>query len=382
MIDSVVALNLAFFVNAAILILAASAFYKNGHFNVTEIEQAYKFLAPLLGSHLAPILFAVALIAAGQSSTITGTLAGQIVMEGHINLRIRPWLRRLITRSLAIIPAVLVILLLGESYTGKLLVFSQVVLSLQLGFAVVPLIHFVSSKEKMGIFAIKKPTLILSWLIAAVILILNIKLVIDEIHGWFLTVSNPGLLWITVVPIVSFFGMVMLFITFGPLFVKRRQKMALVPHEVIPLKLELKPEFKRIALALDFTHSDGDVINYGISTGRTEAEYLLIHVVESAGTFVFGSEIQDLETQQDTAHLEGYAEELREQGYRVEILVGFGSPKHEIPKLVTTFNADLLVMGAHGHNQIKKIIFGQTVNFVRRQLRIPVLVVRHRAVKR
>ncbi|HUW04990.1 MAG TPA: Nramp family divalent metal transporter [Williamwhitmania sp.] len=381
-IDSIVALNLAFFVNAAILILAASAFYKNGHFDVTEIEQAYKFLAPILGSHLAPILFAVALIAAGQSSTITGTLAGQIVMEGHINLRIRPWLRRIITRSLAIIPAVLVIVLMGESYTGKLLVFSQVVLSLQLGFAVVPLIHFVSSKEKMGTFAIRRYVVIVSWLIALIILSLNIKLVFDEIHGWLLTSSIPLLIWLTVVPIVSFFGLVMLFITFGPLFVKRRQKMALIPHEVIPLKLELKPEFKRIALALDFTHSDADVINYAISTGRDEAEYLLMHVVESAGTFVFGSDIQDLETQQDTIHLEGYAEELKAQGYRVETLVGFGSPKHEIPRLVSEFNADLLVMGAHGHSQIKKIIFGQTVNFVRRKLRIPVLVVRHGSIKK
>jgi len=323
------------------LILAASAFYKNGHFDVTEIEQAYKFLAPLMGSHLAPILFAVALIAAGQSSTITGTLAGQIVMEGHINLRIRPWLRRIITRSLAIIPAVLVLLIMGESYTGKLLVFSQVVLSLQLGFAVVPLIHFVSSKEKMGVFVIKKYVVIISWLIAAIILSLNIKLVLDEIQGWLSTSSYPQLIWLTVVPVVVFFGLIMLFITFGPLFVKHRQKLALIPHEVIPLKLELKPEFKRIALSLDFTHSDADVINYAISTGRLEAEYLLIHIVESAGTFVFGNEIQDLETQQDTAHLESYAEELKLKGYRVETLVGFGSPNMKfqnwLPNLMPTW---------------------------------------------
>ena len=134
-----IVLNLSFFVNAAILVLAASTFFNNGMFEVAEIQDAHKFLEPLLGSKWAPILFAVALIAAGQSSTITGTLAGQIVMEGYLNLRIQPWLRRLITRLIAIIPALLVILISGESKTGELLIFSQVILSLQLGFAIIPL---------------------------------------------------------------------------------------------------------------------------------------------------------------------------------------------------------------------------------------------------
>ena len=143
LIDSTIALNLAFFVNAAILILAAAIFYKNGLFHVAEIQDAHQLLAPILGNKWAPILFAVALIAAGQSSTITGTLAGQIIMEGYLNLRIQPWVRRIITRLIAIVPAVLVILIYGESATGKMLIFSQVILSLQLGFAIIPLIHFV-----------------------------------------------------------------------------------------------------------------------------------------------------------------------------------------------------------------------------------------------
>ena len=164
LIDSTIALNLAFFVNAAILILAAATFYKNGMFQIAEIQDAHKLLAPLLGSKWAPILFALALIAAGQSSTVTGTLAGQIVMEGYLNLRIQPWVRRIITRILAIVPAVLTILILGEGATGKLLVFSQVILSLQLGFAVIPLIHFVSNKKLMGKFAIKTPIKIISWI--------------------------------------------------------------------------------------------------------------------------------------------------------------------------------------------------------------------------
>ena len=148
-IDSFVALNMAFFVNAAILILAATVFFKNGYHDIVEIQDAHSMLQPLLGKELAPILFAVALIAAGQSSTITGTLAGQIVMEGYLDLRIAPWLRRLITRLVAVVPAFLVIWLLGEDKIGDMLILSQVVLSIQLGFAIIPLIHFVSVKEKM-----------------------------------------------------------------------------------------------------------------------------------------------------------------------------------------------------------------------------------------
>ena len=144
LIASAVALNLALFVNAAILIIAASTFFNTG-IAVTEIQDAHKMMAPMLGSTLAPLLFAIALIAAGQSSTVTGTLAGQIIMEGYLNLRIQPWVRRIITRLIAIVPAVIVILVYGESVTGKMLIFSQVILSLQLGFAIIPLIHFITA---------------------------------------------------------------------------------------------------------------------------------------------------------------------------------------------------------------------------------------------
>src|SRR5205085_10415377 len=141
-------------------------------------------LSPMLGTEWASILFGVALVAAGQSSTITGTLAGQIVMEGYLNLRIAPWLRRLITRVIAIIPAYVVILIYGEGETGALLVFSQVVLSLQLGFAIIPLIHFTSDKRTMGVFAIKPWMKIAAWLIAIIIVSLNVKLVLQEVVGW------------------------------------------------------------------------------------------------------------------------------------------------------------------------------------------------------
>jgi manganese transport protein len=175
-----------------------------------------------LGSELAPILFGVALVAAGQSSTITGTLAGQIVMEGYLNLRIAPWLRRLITRLIAIIPAYLVIIIYGESETGALLVLSQVVLSLQLGFAVIPLIHFTSDKSKMGIFANKLWVQILAWVIALIIVGLNVQLVIQEVAGWLTNAgSDAWIIWITVIPVCIAAALLLVYITFKPLIDKR-----------------------------------------------------------------------------------------------------------------------------------------------------------------
>jgi len=178
-IDSTVALMFALFINAAILILSAAVFHWSGHQDVAEIQDAYRLLSPLLGVGIASILFAVALLASGQNSTLTGTLAGQIVMEGFLNLRIKPWLRRLITRLIAIIPAVIVIGIFGEGKTTDLLVASQVALSMQLGFAVWPLMRFTSEKAKMGEFAIKLWLKILGWTTAGIIILLNLKLLLD-----------------------------------------------------------------------------------------------------------------------------------------------------------------------------------------------------------
>src|SRR5690606_19207176 len=161
----------------AILILAATTFYMQGRHDVVEIQDAHQLLAPMLGSTIAPVLFAVALIAAGQSSTITGTLAGQVVMEGYLNFRMQPWIRRILTRLIAIVPAFLTILILGDESTGELLILSQVILSMQLGFAIIPLIHIVSDKRKMGDFAIPTWQKIGSWTAAAIIISLNIKVV-------------------------------------------------------------------------------------------------------------------------------------------------------------------------------------------------------------
>ena len=178
-IDSSLALMFALFINAAILVVSAAAFHWSGHQDVAEIQHAYKLLTPLLGVGAASILFAVALLASGQNSTLTGTLAGQIVMEGFLNFRITPWLRRLITRLIAIVPAVLVISIFGEGKSTELLIASQVALSMQLGFAVWPLMRFTSEKAKMGKFANRLWIRILGWTVAWIIIVLNLKLLLD-----------------------------------------------------------------------------------------------------------------------------------------------------------------------------------------------------------
>lgn len=178
-IDSTLALTLALFINGAILVLAASAFHWSGHKDVASIQDAYQLLSPMLGAGAASILFAVALLASGQNSTLTGTLAGQIVMEGFVNIRLRPWLRRLLTRLIAIIPAIVIIGFFGESKATELLVASQVVLSMQLGFAIWPLMRFTGEKTKMGEFVNPLWIKILGWTIAAIIIVLNAKLLFD-----------------------------------------------------------------------------------------------------------------------------------------------------------------------------------------------------------
>jgi manganese transport protein len=181
--DSTIALMLALFINAAILIVAAATFHSSGHADVAEIGQAFELLSPLLGLGIASTLFAVALLASGLNSTVTATLAGQIVMEGFLHLRLPNWARRLVTRGIAIVPVVIVTALYGERGTGQLLVFSQVVLSMQLPFAVIPLVRFVSDRRKMGSFAISRPVAVTAWIVAGIIVVLNVKLLFDTLFG-------------------------------------------------------------------------------------------------------------------------------------------------------------------------------------------------------
>jgi len=376
-IDSTIALNLAFFVNAAILVLAAAVFFKSGRTEVAEIKEAHQLLAPLLGSQVAPYLFAIALIAAGQSSTITGTLAGQIVMEGYLNLRIAPWIRRLLTRLIAIIPAFIVIFLYGESATGELLVLSQVILSLQLGFAIIPLIHFVSNREKMGTFTIPWYVKLLAWISALIIVGLNVKLVYQQVNEWLAAAENPMLLWLTVVPVVIAAAILLLYITFQPLFIKRSIGAPRLSHTALEQLKNLQVnQYERIAVAIDFSSTDHNNISHALAQGGTKAKYLLIHIVETAGALMMGSDIKDFETGSDLTNLQKYKEELNEKGYDCELKIGYGNPKRAIPAAVNEFNADLLVMGAHGHGGFKDLIFGTTVDAVRHRIKIPVLIVR------
>ncbi|MFM6953851.1 MAG: Nramp family divalent metal transporter [Sphingobacteriaceae bacterium] len=372
--DTTIALNLAFFVNAAILILAATAFYKNGLFQVAEIQDAHKLLNDIFGS-MAPTLFAIALIAAGQSSTITGTLAGQIVMEGHLNLRIEPWIRRLITRLLAIIPAFVTILYFGESALGKLLILSQVVLSLQLGFAVIPLIHFTSSKKLMQEFAIRFWVKALAWISAIIIISLNAKLVVEEIYKWVHTAEHTWWIYCLVIPAVLSIAGLLLYILAYPLLHSAVEK-AKVPHGEALNFIENTPaSYRHIGITIGFTDKDVNTIQHAILQGGKEAKYTLIHIVETAGARYYGDQVSDLETNLDIENLKKYQDNLATLGYTVETIIGYGTAAKAIVKIVNNQAFDLLVMGAHGHRNIKDLLFGTTVNKVRHQVKTPVLII-------
>ncbi|MCZ4222297.1 Nramp family divalent metal transporter [Pedobacter rhodius] len=375
LIDTTVALNLAFFVNAAILILAAAAFFKNGLHEVAEIQDAHKLLSNIFGN-VAPTLFAIALIAAGQSSTVTGTLAGQIIMEGHINLRIQPWLRRLITRLLAIIPAFFTILHYGNDALGSLLVLSQVVLSLQLGFAVIPLIHFTSDKKLMKDFAIKTWVKVLAWGSASLIIALNVKLVIEEISGWTKD-SNTWWIYVFVLPAVALIILLLLYVFFHPLLDKRSLHRQMVPHgNAIDIGKIEKISYQRIGIAVDFSKNDRNTIRHALIQGGKDAHYYLIHVVETAAARYHGAIVMDHETKSDAENLDKYKLNLADLGYDATGFIGFGGTAKAIATISNENKLELLVMGAHGHKGLKDLIFGTTVDSVRHKVNIPVLIIR------
>lgn len=374
-IDSAVALNAAFFVNASILILAATAFYSTGYTHVAKIEEAHSLLAPLLGSKLAPILFAIALIAAGQSSTVTGTLAGQIVMEGYLKIRLNPWIRRLLTRLVAIVPAVLVIGIMGEGRVDALLIFSQVILSLQLGFAVIPLIHFVSDKVTMGEYAIGWPIKILSWIVATILVYLNSHLVLDFATS-FIQESQSLFLKIILISFIVFFAFLILFITVYPLFRKRDQtKDADFHGALIELDLSQEAPVNRIAIAVDFSVADAKLIKTALQHAHQATEFIFIHVVESATAKYLADASDDEETRKDQMRLAIYAQALEKKGYKAITCLGYHHRVKEIVRIVSISNAQLLVMGAHKHHGWKDYVFGETIESVRHKVDIPVLIV-------
>lgn len=376
LLDTGIALNVAFLVNAAILILAASAFHTKGYTEVAEIEDAHKLLQGLFGD-LAPTLFAIALIGAGQSSTVTGTLAGQIVMEGYLNLRVRPWLRRLMTRLIAITPALVAIIFFGGESLGALLVLSQVVLSLQLGFAVVPLLHLCADKRHMKEYAVGWRIQALGWISAAVIIGLNGRLVAAEIGGWLAAGGAAATFarWVAI-PVAGAFAVLLAWITVAPFLGLVRSRRPVLMHETVPLLARPRPlPRRRICLTVDFSATDQAAIDAAVAAGGPEAHYVLIHVVESAVANYVGTQSRDYETLSDTANLEAYVAQLANLGYQASFRVGYGGVVKAIAKLVGEAEADLLVMGAHGHRGLKDVILGATVDSVRHQVKVPVLIV-------
>lgn len=376
-IDSAFALNMAFFVNAAILILAASVFFTAGRQDVAELKEAHKLLAPMLGSQWASHLFAIALIAAGQSSTVTGTLAGQIIMEGYLSLRINPVVRRLITRLLAIVPAVLVILIMGEDTVDAMLVFSQVLLSMQLAFAVIPLIHFVSDKKRMGSFAIKTKTKTVAWLVALIIVSLNLKLVYETALDW---ISMTDSIFVKGLIVTGELGLVVLLaITIIHPFVLRRREASINIHKDFAMDelkaMTIKP-FARIALALDYSDKDRTTIKYGLQLGDANTQYTLIHIVESAQARLMEDQAHDYESIKDKEHLNKYVQYFEEQHLKATGVLGFKRRTKEIARIVKEHECDLLVLGSHGHTTIKDWIFGETINTLRHKVDIPVFIAR------
>ena len=382
LIDCVVAMNGALLVNAAILVLAAAVFFKRG-IVVTEIQQAHVLLVPLLGTGLAGVMFAVALLCSGQSSTLTGTLAGQIVMEGFLNFRMRPWLRRLITRSLAVIPAALTIYFAGDQSTFGLLLLSQVILSMQLPFAIIPLIHFTSDPVRMGPFANRVWVRVLSWVTAATIIALNVRLAAMAIRDWLaLAGAWRTVIWLVVVPASVCLAGLLLWITFEPLISGRSRRRGrapvMLPAETAEGAKAAVPVYRRILVPLDHTHLDRLAVSHAAATATLHgAKLYLLHVEEGVTSQVYGQEASTAEVEAGEKYLDRIAQSLRDQGITVETAISHSaSPKKEIVRYAREIRPDLVIMGAHGHGGLKDLIFGNTINPVRHDLEVPMLIVR------
>ncbi len=384
-IDSAVSLNLAFLINAAILVMAAAVFYRTGHHGVAEIQDAHRLLEPILGAAIAPIAFAVALLASGQSSTITGTLAGQIVMEGYLNFRIRPWLRRMITRLLAVVPAVATILWFGEGSTGGLLVLSQVILSLQLPFAVIPLIQLVADRTRMGEFTIRRWVQVAAWIVAGIIVALNVKLVVDEITGWLAGAGTAALtVKLVVIPLALAVAGLLVYVTFKPFF----DRLLARPRAEVPtgvhtaaaepeVRLQVPGGYRSVAVALDFSGGEERMLNEALrlAQGAGETRITLLHVVESPAARIMGDHTADLETEADRHRLEVLVGALEASGYTAQWRLGLGHPVKELARLVAEVEADVVVLGAHGHRGVADLIHGTTADALRHRVDATVVIV-------
>ena len=415
-IDSLLALNGAFFINAAILILAATTFTHK----VDTLTEAHQLLRLVWGTGLASALFAIALLASGQSSTLTGTLAGQVVMEGFVQLRLRPWVRRLLTRSAAIVPAVLVLALAGN-YTDadrqetiaasvlplagqtplqtaalaatahetwkidptdrrllQLLVLSQVTLSFQLPFAIIPLVQLTGDRRRMGIFASGPVVTALAWTCAAVVVGLNVVLIGLQMQDWASAVSAGGASawWVygTVGPLACLVGAFLGWVALYPRLKRRDERVAATLRWPLPALPDVR--YRHIGVAVEFTPADEAPLAQAVALARHhEAPVLLIHVVEGAGADLYGPHTADRESQQDREAMKALVGHLRAQGLSAEGVLGYGKPSDELVRLARQRELDLLVMGTHGHRFVGDLVLGQTVAPVLHRLAIPVLVV-------
>ena len=380
LIDSTIALNGALLVNTAILVLAVMVFFKRG-IVVTQIQQANELLSPLLGTTMAGVLFAVALLCSGQSSTLTGTMAGQIVMEGFLNFRMRPWLRRLITRTLAIIPAAFTVYFAGGHGTFELLLLSQVILNMQLPFAVIPLIHFTSSRERMGEFANRAWVQVLAWAAAALILVLDLWLVALSVKDW-LGGAARWRIWLELglIPILTLLALLLAWIMFQPVLPLWLRRLGRAPIE-LPQEVAANlpsPLYQKILVPLDHTSRDREAIAHAAAMAKQQhAKLYLLHVEEGVTSQVYGPLAETAEVEAGYEYLREIAKELENQQVPVEMVVRHSrNPTDAIVRYAEELNPDLVVMGAHGHKGLKDIIFGTTINAVRHKLKAPLLVVR------
>jgi manganese transport protein len=279
------------------------------------------------------------------------------------------------TRVIAITPAVIVILVNGENNIDSLLVLSQVILSLQLGFAVIPLIHFVSDKKTMGIFVIKPVIKILAWLVTSILVYLNLNMVVGQATDYFATSDN--IFWKAVIIIAGllYIGLLIISIIYPIMSKKRRDIPVQVHTEAVGLDKLAAPTYKKIAVALEFSEKDERLLSHALGQGHKDTSFVLIHIVESVPARFLGNESDDLETRKDTEHLEFYVQQLKDRGYHAEAYLGFKSRSKEIVRFVKQTGAEMLVIGAHGHSGIKDWLYGETIDSVRHELKIPVLIV-------
>ncbi|MDD5055665.1 MAG: Nramp family divalent metal transporter [Candidatus Peribacteraceae bacterium] len=381
LLDSFLALNAAFFVNAAILILAAAAFGANGII-VSSIEDAHRLLPQFLGASVAATLFAVALLCAGQSSTVTGTLAGQIVMEGFLSFRMRPWLRRLLTRMIAIVPAAAVILLVGDSGLMSLIVVSQVILGLQLPFAIIPLLQYTNDLRRMGDFVSSRWVRIAGWIIAGLITILNVVLITGAIRHWSENLIAAGRspigIQITLWPLLIVALGFLFWLVASPFIGRRREREVPEAASVDAIVGSLtEPSFRKIAVALEHSPDDAKALSHAAALARTHgAELVLIHVVDGVGAQWYGDQTRDEEERLDQAYIRQLTEKLRSTGLRVKGILRYGTPSVEIIAAIKAEQVDAIVLRAHGHGFIKDRVFGQTIDAIRHAVKIPVMAVR------